>query len=58
MVLILGLGRLLGWECLSSYGRYGYVEMTKKLMTKIVLSCKFSTGVPVFSVYGHLCSGW
>jgi hypothetical protein len=30
----------------------------KFLMIKIVLSCRLSTDVPVFSVCGHLCSGW
>jgi hypothetical protein len=30
----------------------------KKIMIKIVLSCRLSTDVPVFSVYGHLFSGW
>jgi hypothetical protein len=48
---------LLRVERLLWYGRYGYVEMTKFLMTKIVLSYRLSTDVPVFSVCGHLCSG-
>jgi hypothetical protein len=58
MVLISGWERLLGWERWPLYGRYGYVGMTKFLMIKIVLSCRLSTDVPVFSIYGHLFSGW
>jgi hypothetical protein len=58
MILISGLGCLLEWERLSLYDRYGYVGMTKFLMKKIILSCRLSTNVPVFSVYGHLFSGW
>jgi hypothetical protein len=27
-------------------------------MKKIVLSCRLPTDVPVFSIYGHLWSGW
>jgi hypothetical protein len=49
MVLTSGLERLLGWEYLPLYGRYGYVEMIKFLMIKIVLSCRISTVVPVCS---------
>jgi hypothetical protein len=49
---------LLRWERLLWYGRYGYAEMTKFLMINIVLSCRFSTYVPVFFIYCHLYSGW
>jgi hypothetical protein len=52
MVLISGLERL------QLYGRYGYVEITKFLMIRIILSCRLSTDVPVFSVCGHLYSEW
>jgi hypothetical protein len=45
MILILGLERLLGWERLPLYGRFGYIEMTKFLMIKICLSCRSSTGL-------------
>jgi hypothetical protein len=38
--------------------RYGCVEMIRFLMIKIVLSCRLSTDVPVFSVCGHLCNEW
>jgi hypothetical protein len=38
MVLISGLERLLGWDRLTLYGRYGYVEMTKFLIIQIILS--------------------
>jgi hypothetical protein len=58
MVLISGLELLLEWERLSLYGRYGCVEMTRFLMTRIVLSCRLSIDIPIFSVYGHLCSRW
>jgi hypothetical protein len=58
MVLISSLGHLLRWERLPLYGRYGYVGMTKFLTIKIVLSCRLSTDVPVFSVCGHIFSGW
>jgi hypothetical protein len=40
MVLMSGLERLLGRERLPLYGRFGSVEMTKFLMTKIALSCR------------------
>jgi hypothetical protein len=49
---------LLGWVHLQLSGRFGYVEMIKKIMIKIVLSCRLCTDVPVFSVCGHLFSGW
>jgi hypothetical protein len=35
MVSITDLERLLGWGRLPLYGLYGYVEMTKILMTRI-----------------------
>jgi hypothetical protein len=47
--LIIGLEHLLGWERLSLFGRYGYVEMIKYLMIKILLLYRSSTGVPVRS---------
>jgi hypothetical protein len=58
MVLILGLWRLLGWERLLLYDRYGCIEMTKFLIIKIILSCRLSTDVPVLSIYGHFFRGW
>jgi hypothetical protein len=36
MVLISGLERLLGFEHLPLYGRYGYVGMTKFLTIKLL----------------------
>jgi hypothetical protein len=58
MVLILDLELLLGWDRLPLYGCFGYVEMTKFLSLKIILSCRSSTCVHVCSVCGHLFSGW
>jgi hypothetical protein len=58
MVLISGLERLLGWERLPLYGRFGYIEMTKFLIIKIALSCRSSTDIKVCFIYGHLFSGW
>jgi hypothetical protein len=57
MVLILGLGGLLGWEHWLLFDRFGYVEMIKKLIIKIMLSCRLFTNVHVFSVYDHIFSG-
>jgi hypothetical protein len=39
-------------------GRFGCVEMIRSLTIKIVLSCRLSIDVLVFSVYGHHFSGW
>jgi hypothetical protein len=57
MVLILDLERLLGWERLPLYGRYGCVGMTKFLTIKIVLYCRLSIDVQLFFICGHLFSG-
>jgi hypothetical protein len=56
--LIIALEFLLGWERLSLFGRFGYVEMIKCLMIKILLSCRSTTVILVCSVYGHLSNGW
>jgi hypothetical protein len=45
-------------ERLQWYGHYGCVEMTKFLMIRILLSCRLSTYISVFSVCGRLCSVW
>jgi hypothetical protein len=57
MVLISGLEHLLGWKRLQLSGRFGCVEMTNFWII-IIISFRLSTDVPVFSVYGHLFSGW
>jgi hypothetical protein len=49
---------LLGWERLLLSGRYGYVEMIKCLMIKILLPCRLFTGALIPSIYGLLFSGW
>jgi hypothetical protein len=56
--LITGLERLLGWERLLSYDRYGCVEFIKCLTIKILLLYRSSTSVPILFVYGRLFSGW
>jgi hypothetical protein len=43
-VLIIGFERLLGWERLPSFGRFGYVKMMKFLMINILLPCRSFTG--------------
>jgi hypothetical protein len=58
MSLIIGLKSILGWERLLLFGRYGYVEIIKCLMTKTLLFCRLSTGTPILSVYGRLFRGW
>jgi hypothetical protein len=58
MVLISGLERLLGFEHLPFYGRYGSIGMIKFLTVEIALACRLSIDVPVFSVCGYLFSGW
>jgi hypothetical protein len=49
---------LLGWERLPLSDRYGYVEMIKCLMIKILLPCRSFTGALIPSIYGLLFSGW
>jgi hypothetical protein len=56
MLLIIGLERLLGWESLLLFGRYDYVEMTKCLMVKTLLSCRSFIGVLVR--FGRFFSEW
>ena len=58
MEWIVGLNYLLGWERLPLFGRYGYVEMTRSLTTKIRLLCRSSTGAQLRSVHGRLYSVW
>jgi hypothetical protein len=57
MVLISDSKLWLGWEPLPLYGCYYWVEIIRFLMIKIVLSCRLSKDVSVFSVCGHLCIG-
>jgi hypothetical protein len=38
---------------LQQFGRFGYVEMTRFLITKMLLYCRLSTGAPVCSVRGR-----
>ena len=52
------LNYLLGWERLPLFGRFGCVEMTRFLMTKILLFCRLSTDVQLHSDYGRSCSVW
>jgi hypothetical protein len=58
MVLTIGLKSILGWERLSLFGRYGYVEMIRCLTIKTLLSCRLYTELSVLYVCGPLCSGW
>jgi hypothetical protein len=58
MVWILGLSVLFGWEGLSLFDRYGYVEMTRFVTMHILLLRRLSTGAQLHSVYGFLYSEW
>jgi hypothetical protein len=49
---------LIRWVRRELSGCYGCVEMTRSLTINIVLSCRLSTDVLVFSVCGHHFSGW
>jgi hypothetical protein len=49
---ILGIKPLSEWERLRLHGRFGYIEMTRFLMTKILLLCRLFTGVQLCSVHG------
>jgi hypothetical protein len=55
---ILGTKRLSEWERLRLHGRCGYVGTTRFLMTKILLLCRSSTGVRLYSVHGRHFSVW
>jgi hypothetical protein len=44
MGLMIGLKSILGCERLPLFGRYGYVEMIKCLMTNLLLYCRLSIG--------------
>lgn len=58
LVWIISLKCLLGWESLPLFVHSGYVERTRFLMIKIILSCKLSTGARLCSVHGRLYSMW
>jgi hypothetical protein len=53
VVLITSIWFFLGWEEWLWYGHSDYVEMTKFLIIKIVLSCRWSIGALELSVYGR-----
>jgi hypothetical protein len=40
------------------FSHSAYVEMIRCFLTKIIIPCMLSTGVPLRFVYGHLCSVW
>jgi hypothetical protein len=52
----IGLKSILGWERLSLFDRYGYIEMIKCLMIKTLPFCRLSTELLVRFVCGRLCS--
>jgi hypothetical protein len=55
---IVGSNYLLEWECLSLFDRFGYAEMIKCLIIKILLICRLSTSAVLCSVHGHLFNVW
>ena len=54
MGLITGFEHFSGWERLPLFGRFGYVEMIRFLMIKVLLLCRLSTDVAGRFVYGPL----
>ena len=56
--LITSLELFSGWERLPLFGRFGYVEMIRFLMIKVLLCCRLSIDVPGLFVYGPLYNVW
>jgi hypothetical protein len=54
MVLTIGLKSILGWERLSLFGRYGYVEMIKCLTIKTLPCCRLYTVIGTLRLWSSL----
>jgi hypothetical protein len=56
--LTLGIKRLSRWVRLLLYDRFGYVEMTRFLMKKILLFCRLLTAQWLCFVHGRYSNFW